>query len=750
MAIYHFTVKNISRGTGRSSTAAAAYRAAAKIYDNRTGETHDYIQKLGVEFSTIIAPENSPAWVYDRQKLWNQVEEIEKRKDARLAKEIEVAIPVELSKSQKVSLVEEFVSSECVAMGMIADINFHDLDSHNPHAHIMLTTRQIDGENFGLKNRDWDKKDQILKWRKAWEESTNIALEAAGVEARIDSRSFVNQGITDRIPQIHLGPQVAAMMKKGIETDRGDIYNSIVKTNQELKFSSLQEEPLLMESDFTTESQSESPELIDLYYGQERSNISNDIQTALNLDNRSLNIRTNVLFTKKAISKGYSPEEIKRILVHTEQTASLSLAEAQENIEACYQLALTIYGQDNGESCRLVFSGEEDEISISKIIFCLAKRNDYKHQLQDILHQYGLDCDYSPTHKVFSLYNRDNPNQEYLSAFYHEIDNYYGGKNIEIIQDKLSVPLKKDIFNQLLKLPLPSYVNLGFGENNFTVTDWLKYQVIKNESRRDIPLDEIRITELKTETDIKPKPESIAINVKIDLVNQQWKEHLDRLKELGVRQDDTVTDAVKTYSTIDVENAIALYKERRYSSKIRKPSAYFMLVLQEGWANGLESDNSPKLEQSKPELELGRESIPEPTEELTESTTKSKVNQTLQVTNQIHQNFIDIIGRYHQDLRVKKLLRKKGYSINAHPFAGEYYLTLSGIGEPDVFTAKSLDNGWSDCSSRGDKLILTDEEKQELIKGIQFTIKNEPEIKPEQNTILAKNKSKSKSRGFQL
>ena len=234
MSIYHLSVKNISRGKGRSATAAAAYRSGSKIKDNRTGETHNYLRKQGVDYSIIIAPRSTPEWMEVRQVLWNEVEKVEKRKDARLAKEIEVAIPIELERERAISLVEEFVKEQCVERGMIADLNFHDLDSHNPHCHIMLTTRHIDGEEFGLKNRDWNNKQLVTDWRSSWERMANQALKEIGSQERIDCKSYLAQGI-DRIPQIHLGANVSAMIKKGIATDRGDIYNSIQTTNQELK-----------------------------------------------------------------------------------------------------------------------------------------------------------------------------------------------------------------------------------------------------------------------------------------------------------------------------------------------------------------------------------------------------------------------------------------------------------------------------------------------------------------------------------
>ncbi len=233
MAIYHLSAKVISRSSGRSATASAAYRAGDKITDERTGLTFDYSRKKDVDATTIIKPENAPAWMGDRSLLWNEVEKVEKRKDSQLAREIDVALPVELNHSQKQELVRAFVTDQFVSQGMVADIAFHHLDSHNPHAHILLTMREITANGFGKKNRDWNRKELLEKYRSSWEAYTNRTLERAGRKERIDRRTLEEQGI-NRIPQIHLGPNVAAMMARGIATERGDRYLSIQVANQEI------------------------------------------------------------------------------------------------------------------------------------------------------------------------------------------------------------------------------------------------------------------------------------------------------------------------------------------------------------------------------------------------------------------------------------------------------------------------------------------------------------------------------------
>ncbi len=242
VAIYHFNAQIISRSGGKSATAAAAYRARNKVYDERTGLNFDYSYKDSADHCQILALQNAQDWVYDREVLWNKVEAAERRKDSQLAREINVALPVELSREEKIELGLSFVKNQYVSQGMVADVAFHDLDSHNPHFHVMLTTRQLEGEGFALtKEKAWRpdfgygkaKSDLLVQERCSWQDYANAALERAGKTERIDHRSLEAQGL-ERIPQIHLGPQVAAMEKKGIQTTVGDEYRQIDQANAEL------------------------------------------------------------------------------------------------------------------------------------------------------------------------------------------------------------------------------------------------------------------------------------------------------------------------------------------------------------------------------------------------------------------------------------------------------------------------------------------------------------------------------------
>ena len=239
MATYHNSVSVIKRSAGKSAVAAAAYRSGAKLKDEQTGLTHDYTRKTGVDHSVILTPVKAD-WIADRQQLWNRVEATEKRQDAQLSREVTVAIPRELDREDKIKLVSEYVQQNYVALGMIADINFHHLDGDNPHCHIMLTMRDLKNDkqgvvSFGNKNRAWNHKNLLIKNREDWAKLANqYLLEAGHLDVQIDHRSNVDRGI-ETIAQIHLGAAVAAMRKKGIESERGDKYDQIETANNNIR-----------------------------------------------------------------------------------------------------------------------------------------------------------------------------------------------------------------------------------------------------------------------------------------------------------------------------------------------------------------------------------------------------------------------------------------------------------------------------------------------------------------------------------
>ena len=263
MAIYHCSIKIISRGKGKSAVAAAAYRSGGKILNEYDGLEHEYTRKGGIAHTEILLPDNAPAEYSDRAFLWNAVEKIEKAKNSQLAREIEIALPVELTPEQQKNLVREYCQKHFVAAGMCADIAIHDKKDGNPHAHIMLTMRPFaDSGEWGDKQKkeyifdrngnkiydpkkrqykcksipstDWNEQTKAEEWRGAWAELCNQFLEHNNHTGRIDHRSYARQGI-DKIPTVHMGVAAAQMERRGIATERGNLNRQIEVTNQRLR-----------------------------------------------------------------------------------------------------------------------------------------------------------------------------------------------------------------------------------------------------------------------------------------------------------------------------------------------------------------------------------------------------------------------------------------------------------------------------------------------------------------------------------
>ena len=262
IAIYHCSIKIVSRGKGKSAVAAAAYRSGEKLTNEWDGLTHDYTKKGGVVHSEILLPAHAPPAFSDRSTLWNSVELSEKSNNAQLAREVEIALPVELSREEQTRLVREYCSSQFVSKGMIADFNLHDTGGGNPHAHILLTMRPLDergawlpkskkeyvldenGEKIRLpsgryKTRkvdlvDWNNRENAEVWRRAWADLTNEFLAQNNRPERIDHRSYERQGI-DQIPTVHVGVSATQMEKKGIVTERGELNRSIKAANRILR-----------------------------------------------------------------------------------------------------------------------------------------------------------------------------------------------------------------------------------------------------------------------------------------------------------------------------------------------------------------------------------------------------------------------------------------------------------------------------------------------------------------------------------
>ena len=262
IAIYHCSIKIVSRGKGKSAVAAAAYRSGEKLTNEWDGLTHDYTKKGGVVHSEILLPAHAPPAFSDRSTLWNSVELSEKSNNAQLAREVEIALPVELSREEQTRLVREYCSSQFVSKGMIADFNLHDTGGGNPHAHILLTMRPLDekgawlpkskkeyvldenGEKIRLpsgryKTRkvdlvDWNNRENAEVWRRAWADLANDFLAQNNRPERIDHRSYERQGI-DQLPTVHVGVSATQMEKKGIVTERGELNRNINAANRILR-----------------------------------------------------------------------------------------------------------------------------------------------------------------------------------------------------------------------------------------------------------------------------------------------------------------------------------------------------------------------------------------------------------------------------------------------------------------------------------------------------------------------------------
>ena len=269
MAIYHMQAKVVSRGSGRSAVAASAYMSCSRMYNDYDGIQHDYTRKHGLIYQEVMLPPMAPLEWNDREQLWNAVEETEKTKDSRLAREFVVALPVELDKDSNISLLQDFIKKNFVDMGMCADFAIHDTDGHNPHAHILLTVRPLnengtwqyktekeylcikDGEEKGYERIDkhpkssrygrqnpiseqWNSDEQLCIWRANWADAVNKMLARNQINATIDHRSFADQGITEQ-PTIHEGYIAQNMEKNGIIADRCEINRQIRADNKMLR-----------------------------------------------------------------------------------------------------------------------------------------------------------------------------------------------------------------------------------------------------------------------------------------------------------------------------------------------------------------------------------------------------------------------------------------------------------------------------------------------------------------------------------
>lgn len=267
MSLYHFHVTQLGRSKGYSAVSAAAYRSGEKIYDDYYGETQDYTKKGGVIKTEILAPDYVPERLRERAILWNELESVEKHPKAQLAYSFDLALQNELTTEENIVLGERFVREELVSRGMICDVAFHlpgksDSDIKNTHMHVLTPIRPFIPEGRwgekqhreyvldenGERTRDengkyvfnsrptteWGSPELLDHWRERWAQMVNEEFEKRGIEARVDHRSYVDQGL-DLIPQVHEGAVARKMEARGIVTRKGELNRFIKSTNKLIK-----------------------------------------------------------------------------------------------------------------------------------------------------------------------------------------------------------------------------------------------------------------------------------------------------------------------------------------------------------------------------------------------------------------------------------------------------------------------------------------------------------------------------------
>lgn len=238
---YHCSVKVITRSTGRTAIAAAAYRSGTRLHDNQLDKTYDYTRRSGVEASFIVAPENAPAWTYDLETLWNQAQAKDNRVNSCLARECELALPSELDAATREELAREFAEHLADRYGVAVSVALHEPSRHgderNYHAHIMFTTRRMDAEGLGKKTRQLDERKtgagEIEHIREYTASLINSYLEDAGSDERVDHRSFKDRGI-EQTPTGHLGVEATSLERRGEQSRIGDENRATSKHNRNL------------------------------------------------------------------------------------------------------------------------------------------------------------------------------------------------------------------------------------------------------------------------------------------------------------------------------------------------------------------------------------------------------------------------------------------------------------------------------------------------------------------------------------
>ena len=367
MAIYHFEAKVISRGKGQSAIASASYRSGEKLYSERYNKFNFYGRSVAPK-TFILKPSNAPDWTLDRQKLWNEVEKIEKSKNAQLARDFILALPSELNEEEQEELLLNYCQENFVNHGMVADIAIHRDKDGNPHAHIMTTNRPFkENGDWGTRQKkvyhydeqgnkiydkekktyqcstekttDWDSKERLKQWRENWAIAINNSLEKKGLNITVTDKSFKEQGKKE-LPTKHLGSYAHQLELKGLPSENGDINREIKKYNQLL----YKQEQLEKENE---EKNQTNP--FTRHFTPKEKRILSDLSKELNVfisfekledKKRMLNNWKNSALAKQAMTNGQEQEpilsKIKDQKEAVEQAEILLNKEAQRFISAHY------------------------------------------------------------------------------------------------------------------------------------------------------------------------------------------------------------------------------------------------------------------------------------------------------------------------------------------------------------------------------------------------------------------------------
>lgn len=240
VAIYHLSTKIIGRSNNRSAVACASYRAGEKLHDERLGRSFQFKREDRVAHKEIIAPDDAPEWVRDRAKLWNSVEANERRKDAQLSREFQIALPHELPRKQQRELLHGWIREQITPLGLVADAVIHakpEGEEENDHAHVMSTFRSIgaDGSWSKTKDRSLNSPEQLEQWRASWAKHVNDALDRAGYteDHHVDHRSNKARGIETE-PTIHEGYAAQGIEARGGRSWRVELNRQIHQANRRI------------------------------------------------------------------------------------------------------------------------------------------------------------------------------------------------------------------------------------------------------------------------------------------------------------------------------------------------------------------------------------------------------------------------------------------------------------------------------------------------------------------------------------